>query len=281
MIVGDKDIAELSLEEKRKRLAKLLRDDADTAEPLPLSFAQQRLWFLTQLEPDNSAYNIPQTFRLRGKLNLSALRQAINAVVARHETLRARFRLLKGVPVQLVSRSAQIRVPLIDIEALAPEQRETEGQRLRKAESLQPFDLAREFPIRASVVRVRPDDYLLLLTIHHIVSDGWSMGIFNRELSVCYEAFATGKSIDLPELPIQYADYAEWQRDWLRSEVFSEQLSYWRNALNGAPAVMDLPTDHPRPAIQTFRGAQLRFALSHELSQAIMPSAGAKERRST
>src|SRR5215813_9358417 len=246
-----------------------LKDEQSIGYSFPLSFAQRRLWFLTQLEPDNPAYNVPQAISLKGPLNLSALRQAINEIVNRHEVLRTRFILVNGEPVQLVSRAAQIPVPLINIESFSPESRESEARRLRDAEGQRPFDLSRDYPIRAMVVRLGRDDYLFLFTMHHLVSDGWSLGLFNKELSVVYEAFSTGRQVDLPELAVQYADYAEWQREWLQGEVLADQLDYWKRALQEAPAVLDLPIDRPRPAVQSFRGAQLKFALSEELSQSL------------
>jgi amino acid adenylation domain-containing protein len=264
-----KQFPEGSLADKRSRLAELLQEEAGP-DTLPLSFAQQRLWFLTQLEPDNPSYNIPQALRLKGALDLDALQQTINAIVDRHEALRTTFRLVNGEPVQLVSTRCDTAVALIDLGGLAPEQRETESKRLRMAEARQPFDLARDFPLRATLLRLGPDDYQLLLTIHHIVSDGWSMGILTKELSTIYEALTTGQAIELPDLPIQYADFAEWQREWLQGEVLSEQLSFWKEALAGAPAVLSLPTDRPRPAVQSFRGSHIKFALSKQLSQSLV-----------
>lgn len=274
MIEKDGQFPNLSLDEKRAHLLELLQEESEKFETLPLSFAQRRLWFLTQLEPDNPAYNIPQALRFKGPLAPTALRQAIGTIVDRHEVLRTTFSLVKGEPVQVVS-TRTIPVAWLDLSSLPLEQREAESLRLRTVESRKPFDLTRDFPLRATLVRLAPDDHLLLLTMHHIVSDGWSMGVFTKELSAIYTALAKGEPIDLPELPIQYADYAEWQREWLQGEVLSEQLAYWKESLRSAPAVLNLPTDHPRPAVQSFQGSQLKFGLSKELSQAI----GALSRR--
>jgi amino acid adenylation domain-containing protein len=266
----DDQFTNLTLAEKRARLLELLNDDAASFETLPLSFAQQRLWFLTQLEPDNPAYNIPQALRFQGPLDLNALRQAISAIVERHEVLRTTFKLVKGEPVQIISKAHNVQVVFLDLGSLPAELREAETMPLRTAESLQPFNLTRDFPIRATLLRLGPDDHLLLLTLHHIVSDGWSMGVFTRELSVIYEALVTGQQHELPELPIQYADFAEWQREWLQGEVLLEQLRYWKESLAGAPAVLDLPTDRPRPVIQSFRGSHLKFSLSQRLSESVV-----------
>jgi amino acid adenylation domain-containing protein len=269
MMEEGNQLASLSLAEKRARLLELLQEESGEVETLPLSFAQQRLWFLAQLEPGNSAYNIPQTLRLKGPLNLAALRKAIDTIVERHEVLRTSFRLVNGEPFQFVSPARKAPVELIDLAPLTQEQRETECLRLRTVEGEQPFDLSRDLPIRVALVRLSEVDHLLLLTIHHIVSDGWSMGIFTREFSTIYQALSTGHEVELPELPIQYADFAEWQREWLQGDVLSEQLTYWKESLAGAPAVLELPTDRPRPAVQSFRGSHLKFALSQDLSQSL------------
>src|ERR1700687_796746 len=206
-------------------------------DPVPLSFAQQRLWFLAQLEPDNPSYNVPQALRLKGVLGINALEQTINAIIARHESLRTTFKVIDEQPVQIVSAVHEIKLAFTDLKELPEAEREAEARRLATAEARRPFDLNRDYPLRAALVRIEDDDYLLLLTMHHIVSDGWSMGVLTRELSTIYDAIAANRPIELAELPVQYADFAEWQREWLQGGVLEEQLAYWRKSLAGAPAM--------------------------------------------
>jgi amino acid adenylation domain-containing protein len=225
---------------------------------LPLSFAQQRLWFLDRLEPGRAVYNVPLAARLTGRLSSTALAAACNEIARRHEALRTTFVLREDGPVQVIAEHLDLtpaRVDLGNVSHLAPDVREAELARLAAAEAERPFDLAREPLVRAILVRLSGDEHAVLVTFHHTVSDGWSMGVFLRELSALYQAFAAGLPSPLPELPIQYPDYAVWQRQWLEGEVLAGQLAFWRQRLAGAPAVLDLPTDRPRPAIQTFRGA--------------------------
>ncbi|HKY27539.1 MAG TPA: amino acid adenylation domain-containing protein [Pyrinomonadaceae bacterium] len=263
-------VLDLSLEEKRALLSKLVREEADGAETFPLSFAQQRLWFLAQLEPENPSYNLPQALQLRGVLDVNALKQTLNMIVARHESLRTTFKTIDGQPVQIVSRSPEINLAFTNLEDLPAARRETEAQRIAMAEAWRPFDLSRDYPIRAALVRLDHDHHWLLLTLHHIASDGWSLGIMRKELSTIYDAITTNRPIELPELPVQYADFAEWQREWLQGEVFDEQLSYWRSNLAGAPPELQLPVDRPRPAQQSFQGATLSVNLSEELSRSLV-----------
>lgn len=262
-------VVDLSLEEKRSLLAELLSEKDGKPQEFPLSFAQQRLWFLAQLEPDNPSYNIPQILRLNGVLDVEALEQTINAIVARHESLRTTFNVRDGHPVQIVSGVHEFKLPFTDLEGLPIEERENEARRLAIAEARRPFDLNRDLPLRAALVRIDDDDHWLFLTMHHIVSDGWSMGILTKELSKIYEAISTNQPIELPELPIQYADFAEWQREWLQGEVLDEQLGYWLNSLAGAPAELKLNTDRPRPANQTFQGSGVSSKLSPKLSRSL------------
>ncbi|HZE68262.1 MAG TPA: amino acid adenylation domain-containing protein [Pyrinomonadaceae bacterium] len=262
-------VSDLSLKERRALLSRLFREERDSAETFPVSFAQQRLWFLAQLEPNNHSYNVPQTLRLKGVLNFNALEQTINAIIARHESLRTTFKAIDGQPVQIVSGAHEIKLLFADLKGLPEAEREGEARQLAIAEARRPFDLSRDHPLRAVLVRIEDDDHWLLLTMHHIVSDGWSMGILRRELSSIYEAIATNQRIDLSELPVQYADFAEWQREWLQGKVLEEQLGYWLKSLAGAPSVLKLPTDHPRPARQSFQGASLSLKLSQKLSRAL------------
>jgi amino acid adenylation domain-containing protein len=261
--------SDLSDKERRALLSTLINDENAGAETFPVSFAQQRLWFLAQLEPDNPSYNLSQILRLKGELNVDALEQAINAIIARHESLRTTFKQVEGEPVQIVSGMERIELGFADLNGLPESEREDEALRFTIAESRRPFDLTRDHLLRAVLVRIDDDDHWLLLTMHHIVSDGWSMGIFARELSNIYEALVTDREIDLPELQVQYPDFAEWQREWLQGEVLEEQLDYWLKSLAGAPAMLKLPTDRPRPVQQSFSGASVSLKLSQKLSQAL------------
>jgi amino acid adenylation domain-containing protein len=237
--------------------------------PLPLSFAQQRLWFIDQLQPGGATYNMPTAVRLTGALDVSALERSLGALVERHESLRTTFATRHGepVPVQVIHPPADLPLARVDLSALAEEPREAETWRLATEEAGRPFDLQRGPLFRASLLHLGPDDHVLLLTMHHIVSDGWSMGVLIRELAALYEAFATGRAPRLAPLSIQYADYAVWQRDWLRDEALDARLGYWKRQLGGAPQALELPTDRPRPPVQTFHGAAHGFALPPELSQ--------------
>jgi aspartate racemase len=262
-------VSDSSPKDRRVLLSTLIDDEKGNAETFPVSFAQQRLWFLAQLEPDNPSYNVPQILRLKGELNVNTLEQTFNAIIARHESLRTTFKEIDGQPVQIVSSTCKIKLGFADLKGLAESERENEARRLAIIEVQRPFDLSRDYPLRALLVRINDDDHWLVVTMHHIVSDGWSMGILTSEISNIYGALATNQDIELSELPVQYSDFAEWQREWLQGEVLEEQLGYWLNSLAGAPAMLKLPTDHPRPAYQSFRGASLSLKLSQKLSQSL------------
>jgi amino acid adenylation domain-containing protein len=233
----------------------------------PLSFAQQRLWFLWQMDPDGYAYNVPAAFRLKGHLDLDALARSFNEIVRRHEALRTSFRLVNEEPRQLISPALVIRIPVEDLQHLPPAARQREAVRRAVQAAQQPFDLERLPLLRVRVLRLDADEHVLLVTMHHIVTDGWSLSVLVRELGALYEAYASGREPHLPSLELQYADYAEWQRGWLRGEVLEEQLGYWRRQLGGSSLVLEMPTDHVRPAVQRQRGAQVRFALSVEVTE--------------
>jgi aspartate racemase len=234
---------------------------------LLLSFAQARLWFLEQLEPGSGAYNMPAAVRLTGSLDVAALKQSLQEIVQRHEALRTTFRMVSGEPIQVIAPILALAVPLVDLHELPEAQQEAQVEQLATEEAQQPFDLAMGPLLRAKLLHLSEAEHVLLLTMHHIVSDGWSMGVLIRELVALYEAFSTGKPSPLPQLPIQYADFAHWQRQWLQGEVLAAQLSYWQQQLTGAPPVLELPTDRPRPTVQTFRGATQFLALPEPLSQ--------------
>ncbi|HEX7239950.1 MAG TPA: amino acid adenylation domain-containing protein, partial [Longimicrobiaceae bacterium] len=231
--------------------------------PLPASFAQQRLWFIQQMEPESAAYNRPYALRLRGALDAAALEGALSALAARHETLRTVFALRDGAPVQVVGPAEPRALPVEELSALPDEEREAELHRRVRDEALLPFDLERGPLMRAGLLRMGHDDHVLLLTLHHVVSDGWSTGILLRELSALYAGSP------LPPLPVQYGDFAAWQRSWLSGEALERQLAWWRAKLAGAPPLLELPTDRPRPPVQGPEGGRLAFALPPETGRAL------------
>ncbi len=261
---------ELSTVEKRALLADLLRQQAARARTAPLSFAQQRLWLLAQLDPDSAAYNISRALHMQGELNVAALRQTFNTIVARHDVLRGSFDLIDGEPVQLIAPHLEIDIPVMDLERLPESERQREVTRLVTAEARRPFDLARGPLLRASLLKLSSQDHVLLLTMHHIVSDGWSLGVLVKEMAAIYQAIIEHRRVDLAEPPIQYADFARWQREWLQGEVLEEQLGYWRQHLAGAPVVLNLPVANPRRSMQTFSGGHCFKRLSPAQSAALV-----------
>ncbi|HEU4768417.1 MAG TPA: amino acid adenylation domain-containing protein, partial [Pyrinomonadaceae bacterium] len=230
----------------------------------PLSFSQQSLWFVHQMEPAGVAYNMPLALRLSGPLHVQALQSALNEIVQRHEILRTTFDVLDQQPVQLVAAEGTLALAHTDLSSLPQSGRELEAERLAREEAQHPFDLVRGSLIRALLLRLANNEHVLLLTMHHIVSDGWSQTVLMNELGVLYEAAVAGDRSPLPELPIQYADFAEWQRAWLRGERLDQQLEYWRKQLAGAPPLLELPADRPRRVVQSFNGARESFVLSRE-----------------
>jgi amino acid adenylation domain-containing protein len=237
-----------------------------SADPPPLSFAQQRLWFLDRLLPGQPIYNIASSLRVTGPLDVRRLRQALAGVAARHETLRTTFQLVGTEPVQIIAPAPPSgALPVIDLSSLDEGRREEEAERLRVEDILRPFDLAAGPLLRAALARLGPDRHLLLLTFHHIISDGWSTGVLIRDLTTLYDSHSGGALRALPELPLQYADFAVWQRRWLSGEVLERQLAVWRRRLEGAPASLDLPADRPRPAMRSGRGALVTLRLEPEV----------------
>jgi acyl-CoA synthetase (AMP-forming)/AMP-acid ligase II/acyl carrier protein len=231
----------------------------------PLSFAQERLWFLDQMEPGSPAYNRPANFRLAGRLNVKALELSLSEIVRRHEALRTRFAVESGKPVQVICPARTLTMSLVDLYELPAPEREIRAQELATEEAQRPFDLTQGPLMRATLLRLGKEDHVLLLTIHHIAFDGWSLSVLARELAALYEAFCAGRPQPLPDLPVQYADYTHWQRQWLQGDVLQTQLSYWKQQLAGV-RVLDLPTDRPRPPVQTFRGAKQFLLLSSRLT---------------
>jgi amino acid adenylation domain-containing protein/FkbH-like protein/non-ribosomal peptide synthase protein (TIGR01720 family) len=232
--------------------------------PLPLSYAQQRLWLLDQLHPGNPFYNINTAVRLRGDLDVKALSGALAALVARHEALRTRFPVVEGQPVQEIAEALDVRLEQVDLSGDEPNAREAQAMRLIAAAARRPFDLARGPLLRALVVRLEDRHHLLLLSLHHLVSDGWSMVVLVREVRALYAALRRGEPATLAPLGLQYADYACWQREWLQGAALEAQLGYWRERLAGAPALLELPADRPRPAVASFRGSHHAFQIPAE-----------------
>ncbi|WP_164003067.1 condensation domain-containing protein, partial [Pyxidicoccus caerfyrddinensis] len=258
------DGAGAGAEVKAPPLVRVSRDRA-----LPLSFAQQRLWFLDQLEPGSAFYNVPVAVKLNGTLDLQALERSFEALVHRHESLRTVFRTENGLPVQVIEHGMQARLELVDLGSLPEVARAAEAKRLAGQEAQRPFNLEQGPLLRVTLLKLSEQEHVLVLVMHHIVSDGWSMGILVREVVALYEAYALGRQPALPELAVQYADYAVWQREWLKGEVLEAQLAYWKQQLTGAPRALELPTDKPRPAVQSFRGDTRSFQWPKGLGEAV------------
>jgi amino acid adenylation domain-containing protein len=236
---------------------------------LPLSFSQQRLWFIDRFEPESAAYNVPASVRLRGQINVAALEQALSELIRRHEALRTIFAEVEGLPVQVIIPAEPLHLAITEIGGLSEDERLSEARRIVTDDALLPFDLSRGPLLRTGLLRLADDDHIVLFTMHHIVSDGWSIGVLIREIAALYTAFTKGEPSPLPELPIQYADFAAWQREWLQGEVLESELRYWRQALSGVPAMLQLPTDRPRPSIQSSHGANQSIVLSAELTSGL------------
>ncbi|HEX2269401.1 MAG TPA: amino acid adenylation domain-containing protein, partial [Pyrinomonadaceae bacterium] len=233
-------------------------------EPLPLSFAQQRLWFIEQYEPGRATYNVPLMLRLDGPLNVNALEQSFTEIIRRHESLRTTFAVQDGQPVQVINAPRPFTIPLIDLSEWPLAAREEEARKLAQVEAGRSFSLSTGPLLRVTLVRLGENEHLALVTMHHIVSDGWSLGVLVREVGTLYEAYSRGAESPLAELPLQYADYAVWQRGWLKDEVLEQQLSYWREQLAAAP-VLELPTDRVRPAAPSYSGATQSLQVSREV----------------
>ena len=255
--------------EKRALLAELLRKKAAGARQVPASFAQQRLWFLDQLDPGTPLYNISRAVQVKGGLNLQALQEALNFIVARHESLRTNVASIDDEAVQIIAPAREIQIELVDLGGLPQGDKKSEARRLVSEAALRPFNLSQDLLLRAALYRFDDQDQVLLLVLHHIVSDGWSMGILFRELETLYEAFSHSRPSPLPKLPIQYGDFARWQREWLQGQVLEEQVNFWKQQLGGAPAVLELSTDRPRPVIQTFNGAHHISMVGKELTDSL------------
>jgi len=253
--------------ERRRALPKIKR--ADRGAGVPLSAAQRRLWFIDQMEDGKAAYHIPTAIRLEGALHPETLQRTLDTLLERHEVLRTVFQTVDDQPLQVVTEPGRFALQIIDLHDQAGEELASTVSRQIMEEARFPFDLSVGPLIRGRLLHLSQQEHVLAITMHHIVSDGWSKGILIRELGAVYGAYREGRANPLSPLPIQYADYALWQRQWLQGEVLSEQLEYWKQHLSGAPALLELPTDRPRPAVQSYRGASVPIVLDRELSRQI------------
>ena len=233
------------------------------SEDLPLSFAQQRMWFIYQMDQQNSAYNEALTIRLTGRLNIDILEQTINAIIQRHESLRTTFPMVEGKPIQKIDPFLKIKLLVVNLKDIPQEQID----KLIIEELQKPFDLTQSPLLRCTLFDLGYEDYILVNVFHHIIIDGWSKGILFKELSEFYQALLGNSTVDLPELTIQYADFAVWQRQWLQGEILENQLNYWKKQLTAAPPLLELPTDKPRPANPNFRGHSISFQIDSELTE--------------
>jgi hypothetical protein len=228
-----------------------------------LSFAQERLWVFEQLEPDTGAYNIPRVLRIEGRLDVIALEKSVNTIVERHEVLRTSFHDVNGKPVLSIAKSLTLEIPLID---LSTQPQDARNERIREL-TARPFDLTRAPLLRLALIRLGEYEHILVMTMHHLICDAWSIGVFMRELVACYNSFTSESTPSLPALPVQYVDFASWQRNELTGAPLQKQLEYWRHKLAGAPAVISLPTDRPRPSIRSFQGARRSFIIAKDVTE--------------
>jgi amino acid adenylation domain-containing protein len=237
--------------------------------PMPLSFAQQRLWFIDQLHPHSSLYNLSLTLRLSGVLNVAALNQTFTRLVARHESLRTTFTTQNGEPVQVIHSARATVIPLIDLTELPEQDRRTRCEQLLGATAEEPFDLSSGPLLRVLLVRLQAAEHVVLLAMHHIISDGWSLGVLVREVTELYEAYTTGREPELAELEVQYGDYAAWQREWLSGPALERKMEYWRRQLSGTSGVLEIPADRARPAVASHRGAVEWFEIEAGVAEGL------------
>ncbi|HEX5890495.1 MAG TPA: condensation domain-containing protein, partial [Pyrinomonadaceae bacterium] len=267
--------AKRALLEKRLAGRASVDTDEQTIRPIPrngplaVSLAQQRLWFLDQLEPGLVAYNMPAAVRLVGTLDVTVLNWSLNEIIRRHESLRTTFDSVAGQPLQVIAPHLELSIPVIDLTDLPAEAREQEAMRLSQEEAQRPFDLLHGPLIRAVLLRLQSEEHVLIVTMHHIVTDLWSQGVLKSELGALYEAGMKTQASPLPALSIQYADFAQWQRGWLKGDELDRQTAYWRKQLAGAPPSVDLPTDLARPAQMNYQGSTFLFELSAELTESL------------
>ncbi|WP_081694816.1 MULTISPECIES: non-ribosomal peptide synthetase [Planktothrix] len=250
------------------------RENPTEPQTFPVSFAQQRLWILAQLEPDSPFYNMFKAVHLQGRINIEILERSLNEIIDRHEILRTNFQEVEATPVQVITPHATLKISVIDLQGLSEQEQSEELQLLATEDQLQPFDLTTGILLRVTLVQLKSESSALLLTMHHIISDGWSMGVLLKELSSLYQEFLLGHGSVLPKLPIQYADFTIWQRQWLQGEnqgfiTIQNQINYWKQQLAAAPPLLELPTDRPRPSVQTFRGGCLSFQIDERLTASL------------
>jgi amino acid adenylation domain-containing protein len=255
---------EIAIQGKKKEIQPI--NSVSRNQNLPLSFAQQRLWFFNQFEPGSPSYNLPRAVALQGKLNIDALAASLNEIIKRHEILRTSFTISDGQPIQIISDYVNLQLPLIDLQNLPQKQRKEELYRLAHEEAQTGFELTQTPLLRAKLLQLETESFVILLTLHHIISDGWSTDILIKEVATIYSDLCAGRMSSLSQLPIQYADFAMWQRQWLEGEELKNQLAYWQQKLSGEIPILQLPTDRPRPAIQTYTGKTLSFVLPKSLS---------------
>ncbi|HEX8186393.1 MAG TPA: amino acid adenylation domain-containing protein, partial [Blastocatellia bacterium] len=241
-------------------------EPVESDEPKPASFAQRRLWLFDQLEPGSWFYNMSAALRLKGELNVAMLRQSISEITRRHQSLRTTFLKMDGEPFQVINPVAAMILPVVDLRDLPAPQRGESISRLRSDSALRPFDLSKGPLFRTTLLTVSDDEHILLVNMHHIISDGWSISILLNEVSLLYRSYLSGQSLPLPELPVQYADFSAWQHQWMKGEVLQRQLGYWKQVLSGDLPVLKLPLDRPRPAVQTYEGRAERFKIDLELT---------------
>ncbi|MDO8043119.1 condensation domain-containing protein, partial [Janthinobacterium sp. SUN137] len=270
-----------SLESMKEELLALLLQEEDDAPPpesialadrrglLSLSYSQQRVWFIDRFTGGGAAYNIPRAFEVQGRLDRAALERTLNEIVRRHEVLRTIFDMADGAPVQVIAPELRLAMPVTDISGLPPDERQARAKWLAQEEAQAPFDLQTGPLLRARLIVLGEDAYVFLLTFHHIVFDAWSMGVLVGEVAALYSAFVEGTVPLLPELALQYADFAHWQRQRLAGEVLQQQLDYWKTQLQGAPALLSLPTDRPRPAVQTHEGGMVPVVIPAHVAKGL------------
>jgi len=245
------------------------RGNPTESQTFPVSFAQQRLWVLAQLEPDNPFYNMFKAVRLNGRLDIDVLERSLNEIIRRHEILRTTFNVVEETPVQVITPQARLKLSVVDLQGFSGQKQLEQLQLVATQDQLQPFDLTQGLLLRVTLVQLQPESYALLLTMHHIIGDGWSLGVLLKELSSLYRIFLVGEASPLPELPIQYADFTIWQRQWLQETGLQPQINYWQNQLADAPPLLELPTDRARPSVQTFRGQCFSFHLDAKLTASL------------
>jgi non-ribosomal peptide synthetase component F len=279
-LITTAELKKLSVPEKRQIVGALLQNAFDTPRSFPLSYSQEQLWFMDKLQPGSPVYNIPLYVPFRGSFDLAALEHSLRTLIARHDMLRARFDAVNGEPRQIIEPEVPMELPIEDLSKLSSAQRSESLGRLLNREVQQPFDLSAGACVRYRLFRLQSTHHLLSATMHHIITDAWSLGVFVSELRALYHSYRSGqKTVPLAPLALEYSDYARWQRTTLRGLRLSNLLNYWTAKLKGAPHVLPLPTDHPRPADQTFNGTVMGFVFPPELSEGVI--ALSRERKLT